>query len=146
MKPTDAPIVVEQLFALPASDVWNAITAKEHMQKWFFEQIESFEPTEGFKTQFDLEHAGTHYIHMWTITEVIPHQRIVYDWRYKDMPGVGCVTWELEPAGNETKLTLTNTAIEAFDDSDPSFTRESAQEGWRFLINERLMMYLTSDD
>ena len=116
------------------------------MRKWFFEQIESFEPVEGFQTQFDVQHGDTHYLHLWAITEVIDQQRIVYDWRYKDMPGVGCVTWELASTGEQTTLTLTNTVVEAFDDSDPAFRRESAIEGWRFLINERLRMYLTSED
>jgi uncharacterized protein YndB with AHSA1/START domain len=143
MKPTDEPVVVEQTFNVPVEDVWNAITEAARMQQWFFSEMNEFEPTVGFETQFDVECEGKHYLHLWKITEVIPQQRIVYDWRYEGWPGQGLVVWEVEATSDGAKLTLTNTAVEAFPEDDPNFSRESGEAGWQYFINDRLPSYLT---
>ena len=144
MKPTDEPIIIKQTFDAPIEDVWNAITETERMKQWFFDEIQAFEPTEGFETQFDVECDGKHYLHDWRIAEVIPQQRIVYDWSYKGYAGRGLVTWELKATTDGTMLTLTNTVVEAFPEDDPAFNRESGEAGWKYFINDRLKSYLRS--
>lgn len=36
MKTTEQPVVVSKIFDKSIEDVWNAITVKEEMLKWFF--------------------------------------------------------------------------------------------------------------
>lgn len=145
MKPTDPPVVVEQTYEANAEKVWNAITHVEHMRQWFFREIEAFQPQEGFETQFDIQFDDKHYLHLWKIIEVVPKERIVYDWRYDGIPGVGKVVWELQPDGDATKLTLTNIIVEAFPDDDPAFKRESCEEGWSYFLQESLSSYLMGE-
>ena len=143
MKKTDPPVVVEQIINAPISKVWNAISDLTEMHAWFFEEIESFEPTAGFETQFQIEHEGKTYLHQWKIIEVEPGKRIVYDWQYEHCEGQGKVEWDLVATEVGTKLTLTNSVVESFPDDDPAFTRESCEGGWQFLL-ERLTEHLTS--
>ena len=142
MKPTDEPIVVKQTFGVPQKHVWAAITETRRMQQWFFSEMNEFEPVSGFETQFNVECDGKTYLHLWKLTEVIPEKKIVYDWRYEDCPGQGLVTWELDAAPGGTRLTITNSIVAEFPDSDPAFRRESCEEGWQYFINESLKSYL----
>lgn len=55
MKTTEQPVVVSKIFDKSIEDVWNAITVKEEMLKWFFDNIREFKPEIGFKTQFNVQ-------------------------------------------------------------------------------------------
>lgn len=141
MKPSDPPVVVEQVIQASSSDVWQAITQLDQMQKWFFAEIEEFEAAVGFETQFDVVCDGTTYPHRWKITEVSPNEKIVYDWQYENFPGQGLVVWELIDTPEGTHLTITNKILKEFPDDNPAFRRESCEGGWRYFI-ERLQNYV----
>ena len=79
------PIVVEQAFHVSQETVWKAITEQAQMIKWFFDNIPEFKPEVGFKTQFPVKAGERTFHHLWTITEAIPLQKVVYDWRTKDL-------------------------------------------------------------
>ncbi|MFK7769484.1 MAG: SRPBCC domain-containing protein [Mariniblastus sp.] len=138
----DKPIVVEQEFTAPIGRLWQAITVMSEMQQWFFEQMENFEPVEGFETKFTIEFDGKEYAHVWKLIEVVPRKKIVFDWSYAGCPGRGHVTWEIEETPGGSKLKLTNVAVESFPQDDPAFLRESGEEGWKYLIQEELKHFV----
>jgi uncharacterized protein YndB with AHSA1/START domain len=128
------PIVVERTFRAPIERVWRAITDKDQMPRWFFEQIADFRPERGFETTFHVHNDGKDYPHHWRVTEVIPSQKLAYDWLYPGYPGASFVVWELAGAGGETRLQLTHTGVVTFPQDDPAFRRDSCQAGWEYFF------------
>lgn len=63
----------------PREKVWEAITEKEQMKQWFFEEIEDFKPEVGFETAFDVAFENKNFRHQWKITEVIPPVKIKHN-------------------------------------------------------------------
>lgn len=142
MKTTEPPVIVTKIFDKPINDVWNAITIKEEMIQWFFDNISDFKAKVGFKTQFNVQAPSRDFMHLWEVTEVIPEKKLVTNWKYEGLGGNSFVTMELEDLGMQTKFTLTTKVMEDFDDSIPEFKRESCICGWNYFINERLATYL----
>lgn len=138
------PIVVEQTFALSKQTVWKAITDHGQMIKWFFDNIPDFKPEVGFETQFSVNTGERDFVHLWKITEVIPEQKIVYDWRYKDISGAGHVTFEVFEEEAGSRLRLTSDGLESFPRDIPEFSRESGLGGWTYFIQGTLKSYLES--
>lgn len=145
MKVTDDPVVVSQVYSAPIDEVWKAITEKDRMLDWFFFEMKEFDPVVGFETQFSVEHDEQTYVHCWKLTEVVPNKKIVYDWSYDGVPGRGLVVWELDEVADGTNLTLTNSIVEDFPQDNPAFQRESAEEGWKFLIQQALRSHLEDE-
>ncbi|MBT8256835.1 MAG: SRPBCC domain-containing protein [Bacteroidia bacterium] len=135
-------IVVEQHFDLPAKRLWEAITNHSEMIKWFFENIPTFSAEPGFYTEFNIHHEGRDFLHQWKILEVIPEQRIVYDWRYEQYDGVGRVEFELIKVINGTNLRVSNYGLHTFPKDVPEFSIESCRAGWNYFIKDRLVAYL----
>lgn len=137
------PITVQKIFNLPVEVVWKAITDKDQMIQWFFDNIPDFKAEKGFKIQFLVENEGRQFTHLWEIIEVIPTKKIVYDWRYQEYNGVGMVSFEISDENGISELTITNLGIESFPQDIPEFKRESCESGWNYFIN-RLYSYLNS--
>lgn len=142
MKTTEEPIVVVQSIAAPVEDVWSAITEKDQMVQWFFDNIPEFQPEVGFSTEFQVTNEGRTFTHCWKVVRAVPHQVVEYQWNYREYQGDSLVTFELTPEGSTTQIKLTHAATEDFDDSVPEFQRESGVNGWNYLISERLKIYL----
>ena len=139
---TSAPIVVEQKFPVAPETLWGAITEHPQMVQWFFENIPEFQPEPGFKTQFSVSNGERDFLHLWTITAAEAPRRIVYDWRYQDLPGVGKVTFEVLPHEDGSMLRLTNEGLETFPQEFPEFSRESCVGGWQYFIQGNLKHYV----
>lgn len=139
----EQPIIVERIFKRPIEIVWQAITVKDQMVQWFFENIPDFKAEVGFKTEFLIENEGRKFTHLWEIVEVIPKKRIVYDWRYKEYDGAGTVYFEITEENDTSKLTIINLGLETFPQDVPEFKRESCESGWNYFIN-RLHSHLNS--
>ena len=144
MTESSQPIVVEQGFQVSRDTLWKAITEHAEMIKWFFDNIPEFKPETGFQTQFTVSTGERDFLHLWKITEVIPQEKIVYDWRYKDLPGVGKVTFEIVEEGAESLLRVTNEGLETFPRDIPEFARESCEGGWKYFLQGNLKKYLES--
>lgn len=142
MRTDEEPVVVEQTYAASVEEVWNAITQVDRMRQWYFDNIPSFEPEVGFETRFDVQCEGRLFPHLWKVTDVVPRQRIQYDWRYDGYPGDAFVVFELTEQAEATKLTLTCRARVGFPDDVPEFQRESCEAGWKYFIQESLKKYL----
>lgn len=138
----DPPVIVAQLFEVPVDVVWQAITDREQMVKWFFEEIVAFEPRVGFTTSFAIENEGRIFTHLWHILEVVPQSKIVYNWQYREYNGDSTVTFELFPTEKGCRLQLTHRFLKGFPNAIPEFKRESCLEGWNYFINYRLAEYI----
>ena len=146
MKVSDPPVIIKQEFPYSLAIVWDAITQHQQMKKWFFEQIPGFKAEVGFKTQFKVQAPSRDFYHLWEVTEVIPLEKIVYNWKYKNLKGDSFVIFELIEKDNTTQLTLTTQVTEDFDDSITEFKRESCAGGWNYFIKERLFNYLKQNN
>jgi len=144
VKITDPPIVVEHLFQASKEKLWNALTKRDQMVQWFFDNIEAFEPVVGFQTHFTVENEGRVFPHLWKITEVKPLQKITYNWKYEGYPGDSYLTFELTEQGSDTRLTVTHRVIESFPQNIPEFKRESCLGGWHYFIKQRLHDYINT--
>lgn len=142
MKATDSPIKVKATYKAPKKAVWQALTQLDQMQKWYFPQIESFEPRIGFTTQFLVQIDNRKYTHLWEIIAIIPYQKIAYSWKYEECEGEGLVIFELAENDGRTTLNFTNEIIKDFPTDRPEFTRESAQGGWDYFLIERLKPFV----
>lgn len=142
--PSDSkePVVVEQIFNSPLVRVWNALTRPDQMKEWFFEQIEDFKPELGFKTSFNVQSGGRDFPHLWTVSEVVPRQKLTINWKYGGYAGDSFVIFELEELDRQTRLRLTHEVVESFPQHIPEFTRESCAEGWHYFIHKSLKEYL----
>lgn len=135
-------VIVRRLLPVPAAEVWAAITDKEQMRKWYFDLAE-FEPRKGFSFRFSGgPEEGPVYIHLCEVTEVIPQSKLTYSWKYDDLPGISHVTWQLEPQGENTLLTLTHTGLDTIAPSGPNFAVSNFEEGWDYFINKALPEFL----
>jgi len=142
MKDSISPILIRKEFDQPAKVVWEALTDIDLMRKWYFDNIPDFKPEIGFKTRFAISNEGRTFTHLWEVTEVIPFQKISYNWKFKEYPGDSFIIFELEEKGSHTILTLREEISSAFPDDIPEFKRESAVEGWNYFIGERLTNFL----
>lgn len=135
------PFVIERMLNAPAEKVWQAITDKEHMKKWYFD-IPAFRPEIGCEFTFEGQDGPTTYVHLCKITELIPGQKITYSWRYEGYEGISYVSFELSAEGEKTKLRLTHTGLESFPQNNPSFAKECFAKGWGEIIGKLLPEYL----
>ena len=142
MKKSDPPIIVEATYSASIEKVWAAITEAEQMQKWFFEDIETFQPEVNFETRFVVQAGDKTFSHLWKILEVVPFQKISYNWKYEEYSGDGYVTFELMKQGESTLLRLTNIVTADYPSDVPEFKRESCIGGWEYFLNQQLKTYL----
>lgn len=137
-------VIVKQNFEVSTEVLWKAVTQKNQLIEWFFENIPEFEARVGFKTQFLIENEGRKFTHLWEIAEVIPNQKIVYNWKYAEYEGEGLVFFELLENEKGCSLKVTNKWIEEFPQDIPEFSRESCLGGWQYFISGRLKEYLST--
>jgi uncharacterized protein YndB with AHSA1/START domain len=142
MKTSDDPIVVEQTYNAGVDRVWKSITDIDMMRQWYFDNIPDFVPMVGFETNFMIHNEGRDFLHMWNVTEVVPRNKISYDWRFKDYPGQSSSTFELFEKGTSTTLRVTVIVRRDFPDDVPEFRRESCIGGWKYFLGERLKLFL----
>lgn len=136
------PVVVERTYDAPVEKVWKAITDKEQMKEWYFNP-DQFELKEGFQFRFAGQgHKGEQYMHICTITELIPFARLQYSWQYENLPGYSVVSFDLISMGDQTKLRLTHHGLETFPQDNDDFARNSFNEGWNHIIGKSLPEYL----
>ena len=135
-------VIIERTFNAPVARVWKALTDVEEMRRWYFD-LKEFKPEVGFEFEFIFEHEAVKYHHLCKITEVIPHKKLAYTWRYKGHEGDSLVTFELFAEGEKTRLKLTHEGLETFPKL-PSFARENFKQGWTTIVSE-LQQFLEKD-
>lgn len=85
------PVVVETIYKASKEKVWNAITDKNEMKKWYF-NIAEFKPEVGFEFQFTGGTPEKTYLHLCKITEAVNESKLTYSWRYDGYEGISFVT------------------------------------------------------
>jgi len=83
-------IILQRTYDVPPEQVWEAITGPDQMEEWHLS------------------------IDVWKVTEVVPGERISYEWRYQGFPGNSRITFELIPDGDATRITVTHKPINLF--------------------------------
>lgn len=142
MKKFEPPIIVETSYSVPIQKVWTAITVPNQMRQWFFSEMEEFQADEGFETSFVVQTSDRTFTHLWKVTEVIPNQKISYNWKYEEYSGDGYVVFELFEKPEGTVLRLTNIVTEDYPEDIPEFKRESCIGGWEYFLGQRLKAFL----
>ena len=136
------PFVIERTYNAPIEKVWNALTDKDQMKKWYFDLAE-FKPVVGFEFQFYGQgHKGEQYLHLCKVTQVIPGKKISYTWSYDKYEGVSEVSFELFAEGDKTRLKLTHEGLETFPSNNPDFAKQSFSDGWTMLIGTLLKDFI----
>jgi uncharacterized protein YndB with AHSA1/START domain len=125
------PLVVERTFEAPVARVWQAMTTKDEMSRWFFD-LKEFKAQAGFEFEFTVEHEGNTYRHLCKVTEAVPQKKLAFTWRYHGHEGDSLVSFELFAEGNKTKLKLTHSGLETFAKT-PQFARKNFEGGWNFI-------------
>tara|TARA_R110001583_G_C5484510_1_gene394160 strand:- start:176 stop:616 length:441 start_codon:yes stop_codon:yes gene_type:complete len=142
MKDNDKLVIVEEIFNCSIKKVWNSITDLNEMKQWYFNNIPSFKPEVGFKTEFMVQSQERKFTHLWTVTAIEPFKKIGYNWKYKEYAGNSFVYFELFDEKNKTLLRVTSKVIESFPEDIPEFKSESCREGWNYFIKQHLKNYL----
>jgi uncharacterized protein YndB with AHSA1/START domain len=138
---SNQPYIIEREFDVPVARVWDAITRKEQMKKWYF-NLEEFRAVPGFEFSFKAGPEGMEYKHICRITEVVPNKKLSYTWHYDGYPGNSLLSFELFDEGKKTKLKLTHAGLESFASAGPDFTEEKFAEGWTFIVGDSLKKFL----
>ncbi|MDF1697674.1 MAG: SRPBCC domain-containing protein [Saprospiraceae bacterium] len=144
MKKSDPPIIIENRINASLETVWMAITEVMHMRNWFFKEIHEFRAEVGFETKFTVHSDDRAFPHVWTIIDVIPRNKISYNWKYEGYKGDSNVHFELVQVKTTTKIKLTTEILDDFQTDVPEFKRESCEGGWKYFLCDRLPDYLES--
>ena len=140
------PIVIEKLLNASIERVWQAITDKDQMKKWYFE-LEAFEAKTGFEFSFEGEgHSGEKYIHRCKIIEVIPFKKLQHTWNYENYEGESIVTFELSEEDDKVRIKLTHSGLDTFPQNNPDFAKDSFSGGWTDLITVFLPKFVESEE
>jgi uncharacterized protein YndB with AHSA1/START domain len=131
------PFVIERVYDAPADKVWQALTDREQMKKWYFD-IPSFKAEPGFEFQFTGGSEEKPYLHLCKIIEVIPNKKLKHSWRYDGYPGNSFVTWELFDEGKKTKVRLTHEGLETFPADVADLARKNFEAGWNDIVGTLL--------
>ena len=138
------PVVIERAFKASVERIWQAITNKEDMEKWYFKLAE-FKSEVGFEFQFYAGKDKKQWLHICKITEVVDREKLTYSWRYDGYPGISHVTFEIFPDLEEskTRLKLTHSGLENFPGHVvPELKKENFVEGWKAIIGKSLKDFL----
>jgi uncharacterized protein YndB with AHSA1/START domain len=138
---SNAPLVFERAFDAPVEKIWEAISDKSAMKKWYFD-LEEFKPEVGFEFRF---YGGTEhkkYLHLCKVVEATKFRKLSYSWRYDGYDGNSIIRFELIPEGKKTRLRLTHEGLECFPADNPDLARENFVEGWTSIIGTSLKEFL----
>jgi len=134
-------VVIKQKINAPVDKVWNAITDKAEMKKWYFD-IPDFELKQHHEFNFFEPGGERKYHHHGEIVEILPNQKLKHTWSYPEVSKEKTIVkWELEPDGNETVVTLTHKGLENFEHLGNDFTKNSFESGWKSILGESLKNY-----
>jgi uncharacterized protein YndB with AHSA1/START domain len=138
------PIVIERVFNASINKVWDAISNRDEMKKWYFDLAE-FKPEPGFEFSFVGGAEENKYTHLCRVTESVPGKKLSYTWRYEGYEGISEVIFELFPEGEKTKLILTHKGLETFP-ANPDFAKKNFVAGWTHIVNISLKEFLENGD
>lgn len=132
------PITVTVTYNAPVDKVWTALTDKGQMKEWYFD-IPDFVLKEGSAFNFYEPGDEKKYHHRGVIQEIKVNKKFQHTWTHPShSKGESILTWELEPLGEKTKVTLTHAGIENFADGGKDFEKGNYEAGWNEILNQSL--------
>ena len=134
------PFVIERTFNASIEKVWNAITDRAEMKKWYFD-LKEFKPEVGFEFRFDGGEDDRVYHHICKITEVVPGKKLTHSWRYDGYDGISFVTFELFEEGKQTRVKLTHVGLETFPQNS-DFAKQNFVDGWTHIVGTSLKQFV----
>lgn len=137
----ESPLVIERTYNAPIEKVWEAITNKDEMKKWYFDLAE-FKPEVDFEFQFEGGKGDRTYLHLCKITEVVDEKKLTHTWHYDGYEGNSFVTFELFAEDDKTRLKLTHAGLETFPANNSDFAKENFAAGWTQIIGKSLKEFL----
>ncbi len=135
-------LIVKQKLNASIEKVWDALTDKKAMKKWYFD-IPNF--TLELNRSFTFYEPGTEkkFLHQCEVLEVIHNQKLSHSWSYPEFSHEKTiVTWELIPDDEGTQLMLKHTGLEKFATLDDAFSRENFEKGWKTIIGKSLREFV----
>ena len=123
------PIVIEKMLNAPVEKVWQALTNKDQMKKWYFD-IPDFKPEVNHHFSFLAGTDEKKWLHLCKITAVEPNSLISYSWRYDGFPGESQVQFELFGEQDKTRLRLTHSGLHTFPADVKDFDKKNFVQGW----------------
>ena len=139
-----APLVIEMICTAPAEKVWNAITDNNEMKQWYF-SLADFKAVVGFEFRFTGGTPEKEYLHLCTVTDVIPGRKLTYSWKYDGYAGNSFVTFELFGEGERTRVKLTHAGLETFPKDNPDLNPANFAKGWKDIIGRSLKEYVEKE-
>lgn len=136
-------VTVTHTFDSPLDTVWHALSDSNELKKWYF-PVQNYVFEIGKEFTFYESDSSHHYLHQCQFLNIIPQQLIEYSWAHPNhSKGSSVVKWELkDEGGTKTKLTLTHTGIENFEDVGPDFSKANYEMGWNAIVKTTLRNYL----
>ncbi len=128
------PIVVEDTYNAPIDIVWNALTTREELSKWFH-VIDEFIPEAGYCFVFYTGGEEQKYEHVCRIIEIQEKKKLVFTWQYMDITGCSVVIFDLQDSGVNTFIRLTHENADVFPQDNPLFSMETMITEWHNMIN-----------
>jgi len=137
-----APISVERTFSANVADVWNAITDKSKLDKWYF-KIADFELREGAIFNFYELGPERKYHHRCEILEIKPDELLKHTWSHPShSDGISVLTWHIIPRGTATTVRVVHDGIENFQHAGSEFSRDNFEKGWNIILGVSLAKFL----
>ncbi len=144
MKVDEPPVRVRVKLNSSVSKVWEALTDRSEMVKWYFENIPVFTPDVGFQTRFDVKSGERTFPHLWEVLVVKDEEELAYSWTYDGYKGSAVVSFHLKGSEHGTELIVQCNVLEDFQEDIPEFERSSCEAGWNYFM-QRLKDYLEAN-
>jgi uncharacterized protein YndB with AHSA1/START domain len=131
-----------QVYNHPVEMVWRALSEESALKKWFF-PVQHYQFEKGREFRFYESEDSNRFLHRCRFSEIIPMQLIAYTWEFPEFSsGISLVQWQLEQIGDQTRVTLTHSGLEAFAEAGDDFKPENFQFGWDHFVHDVLRLYL----
>jgi uncharacterized protein YndB with AHSA1/START domain len=137
-------LIIKWYFPHTVEKVWECLTDADLLGQWLMKN--DFKPMVGHKFRFHgkpLPKMGWDGIVYCEVLEIVPNQKLVYNWKGGPKPGVieldTLLTWTLSADGDGTRLVLEHSGFSGFKNMISSLFME---RGWKKGIPRRLAKLL----
>ena len=126
----------------PVEKVWQALTDKAQMNKWYFD-IPDFELETHKEFNFYEPGDAQKYHHLCEILEIIAERKLKHTWTYPELSkDKSIVKWELEEDSGKTLVKITHKGLENFKHLGTDFQKESFNNGWTEILGKNLKEFV----
>jgi uncharacterized protein YndB with AHSA1/START domain len=138
------PIKHQITYKAPVAKVWDALTKREQLKKWYFDFPDTFIAEKGSVFEWTAgPPGGKQWLHRGEVTEVVAGKKLVHTWEYPGYSGKAQVTWEIEPLpGDHTALNFSFAILVPFDAKEEGLKRKNFLSGWNDILNVGLKQFV----